>query len=148
MQTFLPYNDYTECAKVLDMKRLGKQRVEVLQLLKWIHGLKAGVGKKGWSNHPARKMWYTDSYDFTNALVCYGVAICQEWISRGYNDTCLSKIEHYYDKSLRTDNPKFIGDELFHESHRSKLIHKKPEYYRKFWPNIPDDLECIWPSGE
>ena len=33
MQTFLPYADFAQSAKVLDMKRLGKQRVEVLQLL-------------------------------------------------------------------------------------------------------------------
>ena len=37
MQTFLPYPDFHESAKVLDMKRLGKQRVEVLQLLNSFH---------------------------------------------------------------------------------------------------------------
>ena len=34
MQTFLPYPDFAESAKVLDNKRLGKQRVECLQIMK------------------------------------------------------------------------------------------------------------------
>ena len=36
MQSFLPVPDFRESAKCLDMKRLGKQRVEVLILLKSI----------------------------------------------------------------------------------------------------------------
>ena len=34
MQTFLPYPDFARSAAVLDRQRLGKQRVEVLQILK------------------------------------------------------------------------------------------------------------------
>jgi len=34
MQTFLPYPDFARCAAVLDPLRLGKQRVEVLQLMR------------------------------------------------------------------------------------------------------------------
>ena len=33
MQTFLPVADFVESAKMLDYKRLGKQRVEGMQLL-------------------------------------------------------------------------------------------------------------------
>ena len=33
MQTFLPYPDFARSAQALDMRRLGKQRVEVLQIL-------------------------------------------------------------------------------------------------------------------
>jgi hypothetical protein len=36
MQTFLPLPDFIESAKVLDYKRLGKQRVEAWQILKAI----------------------------------------------------------------------------------------------------------------
>jgi hypothetical protein len=32
MQTFLPYEDFTLSAQVLDYRRLGKQRVEALQI--------------------------------------------------------------------------------------------------------------------
>lgn len=36
MQTFLPYEDFNQSTAVLDRQRLGKQRVEALQLLKAI----------------------------------------------------------------------------------------------------------------
>ena len=51
MQTFLPYDDFVKSAKVLDYRRLGKQRVEAMQLLKAISG------QGGWRNHPAALMW-------------------------------------------------------------------------------------------
>ena len=34
MQTFLPYADFAESARALDQKRLGKQRVEVIQIVR------------------------------------------------------------------------------------------------------------------
>lgn len=46
MQTFLPYPDFSQTARCLDYRRLGKQRVEAMQL--W---------KGQWPNHPASKMW-------------------------------------------------------------------------------------------
>lgn len=52
VQTFLPYPDFAQSAQCLDRQRLGKQRVEVLQLLKALKG-----ESKGWKNHPAAKMW-------------------------------------------------------------------------------------------
>ena len=38
MQTFLPYADFPGSAKVLDRKRLGKQRVECCQILNTLLG--------------------------------------------------------------------------------------------------------------
>ena len=38
MQTFLPYADLTESLRVLDNKRLGKQRVETYQIISAITG--------------------------------------------------------------------------------------------------------------
>lgn len=40
MQTFLPYSNFTSSAFVLDSKRLGKQRVENMQLMSALTGLK------------------------------------------------------------------------------------------------------------
>ena len=40
MQTFLPYESFAESAKVLDWRRLGKQRVEGMQIIKAITGEK------------------------------------------------------------------------------------------------------------
>ena len=38
MQTFLPYQNFIKSAKCLDYKRLGKQRVEALQIHNIISG--------------------------------------------------------------------------------------------------------------
>ena len=140
MQTFLPYADYKQSANVLDMKRLGKQRVEVLQLLNSITAIDKGSPKKGWKNHPCHKMWQNHK----NALIEYGLAICDEWKSRGYKDTCWEKIHCHYDYTKSNDKPTFIGNEEFHLSHKSMLIQKKPEYYKQLWPEVPVDMNYVW----
>jgi len=50
MQTFLPFPDFKKSASCLDYKRLGKQRVEGLQILNAIQGETTLKGKtyKGW----------------------------------------------------------------------------------------------------
>lgn len=141
MQTFLPYACYKESAKALDYRRLGKQRVEVLQLLNSISTLKKGLPVRGWSNHPCRKMWQ----NYSNSLVEYGLAICEEWKSRGYKDTCWGKIHAHWDYTATNTKPPFIGDEKFHQSHKSMLVQKKPEHYKVIWPEVPTNLEYIWP---
>ena len=39
MQTFLPYKSFTKSAQVLDYKRLGKQRVEAMQIFNALTGV-------------------------------------------------------------------------------------------------------------
>ena len=135
MQTFLPYNDFTKSAKALDRQRLGKQRVEVLQLLKALKG-----ETKGWVNHPAAKMWR----GYENCLVVYGLSICTEWIERGYKDTCFAKILAYRDYKTAMVVPPWLGREDFHESHRSNLLRKDPDHYSKFGWTEPTNLEYVW----
>lgn len=136
MQTFLPYNDFALSAKVLDMRRLGKQRVETLQILNALL-----VPGKGWSNHPAVKMWRGHE----NSLVEYGKAITEEWLARGYKDTCLAKISSFFSNERRPDKPAWCGNYDFHIAHQSNLIRKMPEHYEKLFPGIPNDLPYIWP---
>jgi len=138
MQTFLPYKDFSKCAKALDRQRLGKQRVEAMQILKAC----AGEYSKGWLNHPAVLMWQKHE----ETLVKYGVAICDEWISRGYKDTCREKIINLGKKFKNTTYPDWLGDKKLHESHKSNLVRKKPDVYGKFWPKVQDNLEYVWPS--
>jgi hypothetical protein len=135
MQTFLPYNDFVKSAQVLDRQRLGKQRVETLQLLKALKG-----ETKGWVNHPAAKMWR----GYENCLVVYGVAMCDEWIKRGYKDTCRDKILAYRDYETAVVVPPWLGRDDFHESHRSNLLRKDPDYYYKFGWTEPTNLEYVW----
>lgn len=134
MQTFLPFPDYEKSAFVLDRLRLGKQRVEVLQLLKAIH--EGG----SWSNHPAARMWR----GYENALCLYGVTMCSEWIKRGYKDTCAEKISAYFNPGLSCEEPPWFGDESFHQSHRSNLLRKDFNHYSEYF-NEPIDSPYIWP---
>lgn len=138
MQTFLPYSSYTKSAQVLDMRRLGKQRVETLQILNALTD--PGYG---WQNHPAVNMWR--GYEFE--LIEYGIAICNEWISRGYKDTCLGKITEKIDNIPEdsVDFPPWIGSMDFHLSHQSNLLRKDPAYYNQYFNNVSDDLEYVWP---
>lgn len=139
MQTFLPYPDFAQSARCLDRQRLGKQRVEVLQLLRALL-----VPGAGWGNHPAAKMWRTKEL----ALLRYGEAICSEWIGRGYNDTCLCKMRDLYFAHRQGETntmPDWLWNEAFHAAHRSNLLRKDPVHYSQFgWTEGPD-LPYVWP---
>ena len=93
------------------MKRLGKQRVEVLILLKSMLGT---TPTKGWKNHPCREMWRGHE----NALALYGMIICEVWKERGYKDTCYDKIRVYYDESKDTTFPWWLGMLDVHLTHQ------------------------------
>lgn len=141
MQTFLPYADFDESACVLDRQRLGKQRVEVKQILT--------AYKSGWANHPATRMWA----GYSGALALYGIAICKEWIARGYKDSLLAFFEGYHaavvaSVGLRSARvrPPWLNNAAFHASHRSNLLRKAPEHYRQFGWDEPDDLPYVWPT--
>lgn len=136
MQTFLPYPDFAASARVLDRQRLGKQRVEVLQLLRALL-----VPGSGWSNHPAAKMWRgSEPY-----LAAYGYDVCLEWIRRGYADTCLDKIVTLCQPRWDWRDPTWLGDPAFHAAHRSNLLRKDPAHYGRFDWTEPNDLPYIWP---
>jgi hypothetical protein len=136
VQTFMPYADICKSAQVLDNKRLGKQRVETFQILRTLTGITSG-----WANHPATKMWR----NHTNALVLYGVAICDEWISRGYNDTCREKILRLSNPAAHTSFPSWWGEPSLHKSHQSNLIRKDPFWYLQYKWNVRADLPYEWP---
>lgn len=138
MQTFLPYPSYTKSASCLDNKRLGKQRVETMQIYKSLT-----IPTYGWKNHPAVKMWK----GYERSLLHYGKVICSEWIFRGFNDS----LWHQFNGLLIIDNPPQTGcpswlTEEFCKSHRSNLLRKDPMYYMsKFEDGLPNNLSYIWP---
>jgi len=138
VQTFLPYKNFAKCAQALDRQRLGKQRVEAMQILKAC----AGEYSKGWLKHPAVLMWKGHEH----TLVEYGVAICDEWLSRGYKDTCRDKIINLGKQFKNSTYPGWLGNKEFHTSHQSNLIRKKPEHYSDIFPGVINDLEYVWPS--
>jgi hypothetical protein len=142
VQTFLPYPSFAESARVLDLPRLGKQRVETFQLLR-----ANTVPGYGWRHHPAAKMWA----GHLPALVAYGLAMTDAWIAEGRADTVREKILAFAPEvdglaQEELDLPWWVGDEAFHLSHRSNLLRKDPGHYRPLFGDIPDDLPYIWPS--
>ena len=142
MQTFLPYKDFEQSAKCLDNKRLGKQRVEVLQILNALYGI-----SNGWKNHPATKMW-KGSEDW---LVVYGNVICAEWKSRGYKDTCAGKILTFFrNEAYESNLPQWLKDDNspICVSHRAALLYKNSAHYSQFgWKEMPK-IEYYWPSKQ
>jgi Pyrimidine dimer DNA glycosylase len=134
MQTFLPYPDFIKSAACLDRKRLGKQRVEVIQILAALNN-----PNYGWQNHPAVKMWRGHS----SALAIYGMAMCSEWTNRGYADTCYDRIRWY--RRPKAQLPSWMGNEAFHASHRANLLRKDPLHYHQFgWAEDPA-MPYVWP---
>lgn len=141
MQTFLPYPDFYETARVLDNKRLNKQKVECLQILQTLHNPDPHIG---WKNHPAVKQWV----GYTNALSVYGLIITRECLNRGFKDTCYYKIKGFYNNLLPNENPPWLGREELHSSHRAALLFKNYEWYKQFnWIEIPI-IKYWWPTKE
>ena len=153
MQTFLPYDDFRRTAEVLDHKRLGKQRVECIQVLRGL--VRPGYG---WRHHPAVKMWQ----GYEEALVRYGLDMCAVWTATGRADTCATTLvtdlrDAVGLETVRTrpelgtagELPPWLGDEDLHRSHRSALLRKDPDFYgTRFGPGLPDDLPYVWPASD
>lgn len=137
MQTFLPYPSFYASATCLDRQRLGKQRVEVKQILRALRG-----ESRGYTKHPATLMW--KGYEWQLAL--YGTVVCDAWISRGYRDSLRSYFyDIAYDMRSDTGMPPWFDNDAFHASHRSNLLRKDPAHYGQFgWTESPD-LPYVWP---
>lgn len=148
MQTFLPYPDFERSARALDVKRLGKQRVETIQVVRAL--TRPGYG---WANHPAVLMWK----GYEEALGRYGFACCSVWTELGFGDTCeltiatdlrsagIGTVRTQEELAAAGSLPPWLGDEELHRSHRSALVRKDPGHYGPLFPDVPDDLPYVWP---
>lgn len=164
MQTFLPFAEFDLSAIVLDDSRLNKQTLEVYQILNVLKNpIKTcplcggdtvltpyckkckGQGKvqAGWSNHTAVVMWR----HYHEALVHYGIVMCQEWITRGHTTANLEKIEAFA-TGAPIILPPWIGDETIHESHRANLIRKDLNFYRGWGFTEEPENGYLWPVVE
>jgi hypothetical protein len=132
MQTFLPYPCFAKSASVLDRQRLGKQRLEVTQILRALRG-----ESKGWTNHPVVLAWR----GYENALAHYGLAVCDEWVGRGYKDTRRPIIESCLEDGHSTCPPWF-GVPALHSAYRRRLLRKDPQHYGQFgWEELPAESD-------
>lgn len=149
MQTFTPYADFEESLRTLDLKRLGKQRVEVIQIIRALT-----VPGYAWSSHPAVLMWK----GYEEALGRYGLTACEVWTERGFADSCaatittdlrtagISEIRVYAELAAAGALPPWLFDDALLLSHRSSLVRKDPEHYGPlFPPDTPQDVDYVWP---
>ena len=148
MQTFLPYPDFARSAAVLDPRRLGKQRVEVIQVVRALTR-----ATYGWKRHPAVLMWRGHE----EALGRYGVEVVSRWTSLGFSDTCeatiradlaeagVVELRTQAELAARGELPPWLGDAELHRSHRSALLRKDPEWYGPIFDDVPPDLDYVWP---
>jgi len=148
MQTFVPHSGFESTARALDIKRLGKQRVEVIQIIRAL--TRPGYG---WAAHPAVLMWK----DHEEALGCYGLTMCAVWVEKGFRDSCaatitsdlretgVTSVRIYEQLAEAGALPQWLFDPALLRSHQSALVRKDPGYYRPLFPEVPDDLAYVWP---
>jgi hypothetical protein len=75
-------------------------------------------------------------------LLCeYGIAICKEWIARGYKDTMLDRFVAVHALLPKCEVPAWLGSDSFHASHQSNLNRKDRDHYNF---NVEDDLPYLW----
>lgn len=167
MQTFLTSFSYKDTAKTLDNLRLNKQALEGWQILMNLLALDpAGNHRepKGWSNHPAVKMWRGHEME----LAKYILAMVDEWITRGYKSTIGDKVVATIQVAFPTLNiskqfiqeqvflkPEWMEDKEMYEqvvsTHRRALLVKNYAWYSQFnWSENPGypplSYEYVWPT--
>jgi hypothetical protein len=134
LQTFLPDSSFYVSALSLDNKRLNKQRIECIQILKAL-----SPSGSGWKNHPAVLMWK----GCEGALIDYWQAIEDECLERGFKPLPVPCKENY-----NCDLPPWVGDDRLHLTHRLSLLYKDPSHYVRWFEEIPptDKPEYFWPT--
>lgn len=137
MQTFVTHFSNAETAHVLDDRRLGKQRVEALQILQ---SLKRKSG--AWYSHPAVQMWK----GYERGLAYYGMTMCDEWRNkRKFNDTTWDKFFDSLDGNFAAPaQPVWRRDIRLLTSHRSNLVRKDPDFYGPRFPETPENMPYLW----
>ena len=140
MQTFVPENSFSNSVRVLDRQRLGKQRVETLQIMNALAGK-----SRGWTNHPATRMWR----GYEAALLEYQRCTVMEWKARGYKDTCWEKTVAVFNENFSHQKcvkiPHWWGDNRVHDSHKSALVFKDPVWYNTIYPDVVGEYNYYWP---
>jgi len=131
----MPFNDFKKSVECLDDKRLGKQRVEAMQIL----NILTGVNKTAaWKNHPAVRMWS----GYEDALKLYHNYSIEEWINRGKNNT----MKLFPVKLFNISYPDWMHNPKLLISHRCNLLRKDFDHYVKFFDDKYDvDAPYWWP---
>jgi hypothetical protein len=133
MNTLLSYPDYAASAAVLDTLRLGKQVVEIDQILAVLGG-----ERSGYRYHPAVAMWR----GHTAALAAFGAACAREWTGRrarthASGERIFARAHACVVRGLPDTPPPWWEDPAVFASYRSALL-------RKGWE---DALYPLWAAA-
>lgn len=132
MKTFTPYADVEQSLRSLDLKRLGKQQVEVIRI---VRALRAWICL----SHPAVLIWKGRE----EALSRYGLTACDVWTEHGFADTCavtiaadlatagVTRIRSHQHVAEAEALPPWLFDEDLQRSRRSSLLAKSPTTTRR-----------------
>ncbi len=172
MQTFLPYADYYRSANVLDTQRLRKQIIEGIQIFHALalpgeYGWQHHPAVTMWRGAHYSLLNYISTCHYHYVVVRHHhshffdtnrLAALYDWVQVSYENgpenaedaiptwgvlNMLCRVSGYYDALVLS--PEWLGNTDFHQSHRSNLIRKRPDYYRAIWPDVPDNLPYVWP---
>ena len=130
--------DFKNIAKILDNKRLGKQRIEAKEIINILDGK---TKKKGFSHHPATLMWK----GYIPALKAYYNAMIDEWKLRGYKNTLR---KYPLPKNIKI--PWFLNNRSILLSYQANLLKKNFDYYHYFFKDVPKKYfyySYIWISN-
>jgi len=152
---YLPFDNYAECAKCFTLKRLTKQRHDVMEVLYMLSGRNHPTrGDHFMYNSPPKKVWQYCPL----SLVEYGRALCDEYEARtGKQDPIRDRLDNREDwfrrrggQMSRRTTPDFLKLDAMHNSHRAILARQDPDHYAKFgFERDPDDEKVFyWPVEE
>ncbi len=187
MQTFLMWRNYAFSMLNLDPRRLFKQRLEAEEVLRTITGR-----SDGWKNHPAVKMWQGYPGALSGYIWCISEAarereldyiavdaekMGQIALEAGVGQEVPHLVADFMADALPdfrerppVELPPWWADDRLYRSHRSNLLRKAVEgyrrgheegnklylgyydtwlpYYRAVFGDVPEDLPYFWPSNE
>lgn len=148
MQTWITDYNFLDSAENLDFKRLHSQIYEGIHVLASLLGIsdKLVNPKRSVKNHPVAKLWAGFEIDLWKYIMWHKTV----WIKRNYKyENTINQKNYFFITDLLqnkikrydfSDQPIWITDELI-RVHRSVLIQKKPEHYRKLWQDVPEGLK-------
>ena len=135
MQTFLPYQNYSESAESLDNKRLNKQILEAYQILKVLSGQSPSGA---WRNHPAVLMWKNSEFSLRTSAKTMIVEAKNRGLKTDKNEANIDALEALCSDVWGTEKPFWANSEGPHLdriniTHRANLYRKDPIYYAEFY---------------
>lgn len=139
--TFHPYPDFESSVACLDDKRLRR----VLQMTKDILE-QLDKHKPGDRLPPGAKMWL----GYIPSLVHYGVAVCREMTTRGYNVSGTFHRIRAYTKGVgilkKVDHPVWLEMKDVHQAHRAMLLKKANAHFKQFKWRVKKNQPMVWPT--